>query len=149
MFYSVALVSAIHQALNQPSVYMNPPSWTSHPLLTPSHLSQLSQTAGSSSCVIQQIPTGHLFYIWECISFSAPLSICPTLSFPATVSTSLFSIPASLLLPCKKVHQYHFSRFHIYALIYNICLFLFWLAGQLILIHIGQKLISSYSSLHD
>ena len=38
-----------------------------------------------------------------------------------TVSTSLFPVSASLLLPCKQVHQYHLSRFHIYALIYHIC----------------------------
>ena len=29
--------------------------------------------------------------------------------------------PLSQLLPCKPVHLYHFSRFHIYALIYDIC----------------------------
>ena len=28
---------------------------------------------------------------------------------------------ASLFLPCKQVYQYYFSRFHIYALIYDIC----------------------------
>ena len=33
----------------------------------------------------------------------------------------LFSTSVSLLLPCKLVHLYHFSSFHIYALIYNIC----------------------------
>ena len=31
--------------------------------------------------VIQQIPTGYLFYIWECICFHTTLSIHPTLSF--------------------------------------------------------------------
>ena len=46
-------------------------------------------------------------------------------SFPSpTVSTSPFSSSESLFLPWKYVHQYHFSRFHIYALIYNICFFL-------------------------
>ena len=35
---------------------------------------------------------------------------------PHIVSTRLFSTSASLLLPCKKVHLYHFSRFNIYAL---------------------------------
>ena len=46
----------------------------------------------------------------------------PFSSFP-TVPTSLFSMSASPLLPCKWVHQYHLSRFHMHALIYNICLF--------------------------
>ena len=39
---------------------------------------------------------------------------------PPPVSTRLFSTPVSQFLPCKPVHQYHFSRFHIYALIYDI-----------------------------
>ena len=30
-------------------------------------------------------------------------------------------VSVSLFLPCKPVHLYHFSRFHIYALIYDIC----------------------------
>ena len=40
---------------------------------------------------------------------SLPVSPCP------------FSTSASLFLPYDKVHQYHFSRFHIYALGYDIC----------------------------
>ena len=38
-----------------------------------------------------------------------------------TVSTNLFSMSASLFLPCPYAHQSHFPRFHVYALIYNIC----------------------------
>ena len=41
--------------------------------------------------------------------------------FPPLGSIHLFSISVSLFLPCKPVHLYHFSRFHIYELIYNIC----------------------------
>ena len=37
------------------------------------------------------------------------------------VSIHLFSTSVSLFLPCKPVHLYHFSRFLIYALIYDIC----------------------------
>ena len=33
-----------------------------------------------------------------------------------SVTTSLFFTSASLFFPCKKVHQYHFIRFHIYVL---------------------------------
>ena len=40
---------------------------------------------------------------------------------PPLVSIRLFSTSVSLFLPCKPVHLYHFSRFHIYALIYDIC----------------------------
>ena len=45
----------------------------------------------------------------------------PASRFPPLVSICLFSTSLSLFLPCKPVHLYHFSRFHIYALIYNIC----------------------------
>ena len=37
------------------------------------------------------------------------------------VSTSPFSMSASLFLPYKQVHQYHSSTFHIYVLMYDIC----------------------------
>ena len=46
-------------------------------------------------------------------------------SFSPAVSMSLISMAESLFPPCKGVHQYQFSRFHIYALIYDICFSLF------------------------
>ena len=45
----------------------------------------------------------------------------PPPRFPPLVSIRLFSTSVSLFLPCKPVHLYHFSRFHIYALTYDIC----------------------------
>ena len=45
----------------------------------------------------------------------------PPRLFPPLVSICLFSTSVSLFLPCKPVHLYHFSRFHVYALIYSIC----------------------------
>ena len=44
----------------------------------------------------------------------------PPRRFPPLVSLCLFSTSVSLFLPCKPVHLYHFSKFHINALIYNI-----------------------------
>ena len=41
--------------------------------------------------------------------------------FHPLVSILLFSTSVSLFLSCKLVHQYHFPRFHIYALIHDIC----------------------------
>ena len=38
--------------------------------------------------------------------------------------TTLLTMSAFPLLPCMEIHQHHFSRFHIHALIYNICFFL-------------------------
>ena len=45
---------------------------------------------------------------------------------PPTGSMSLFSLSASPLLHCTQVHQYHLSRFHVYALIYDICFSSLW-----------------------
>ena len=43
---------------------------------------------------------------------------CYSLPLPCPLTTSLFSTFASPLLPCKEVHQYHLSRFHIYTFIF-------------------------------
>ena len=45
----------------------------------------------------------------------------PPRCFPPLVSIRLFSTSVSQFLPCKLVHPYHFSRLHIYALIYDTC----------------------------
>ena len=59
--------------------------------------------------------------------------------FPSlTVFTSLFSTSVSPFLPCKQVHQYHLSRFHIYAFRYDIC---FSLSD--LLLSVKQTLVSS------
>ena len=45
----------------------------------------------------------------------------PPPAFPPLVSIPLSSTSVSLFLLCKPVHLYHFSRFHIYVLIYDVC----------------------------
>ena len=54
-------------------------------------------------------------YVSRLLSQFFPPSPCPA------VSKSSFCTSASLFLPCKEVHQYHFSGLHIYVLIYSIC----------------------------
>ena len=51
------------------------------------------------------------FYTWECIRVSAAFSVCPILTFPYSVYKSIL----------YWAHEYCFSRFHIYALIYDTC----------------------------
>ena len=63
------------------------------------------------------IPACHLEPIW--FSFS-----------PLLVSIWLFSTSVSLFLPCKQVHLYRFSRFHLYALIYDTCFAYFIFNGS-------------------
>ena len=108
---------------NQPQVYICPLS-----LEPPSHLLPYPTPRQVVTEHQIKLPVSHSKF---------PLSICFTYgnvyvssllsqfippSPSRTVFTSLFSMSASLLLPCKQVHQYHLSRFHTHALIYNICL---------------------------
>ena len=55
------------------------------------------------------------------VHMSRLLSPFILLSPSPTVSTSPFSMSASPFLPCREVHQYRFSRLHVYVLIYDIC----------------------------
>ena len=70
---------------------------------------------------IQQIPIGCLF---TNVGAYASMLLFPFISLspfcPQPLSVSLFSMSASPLLVCEQICQYHPSRFHIYALIYNI-----------------------------
>ena len=75
---------------------------------------------------IQQFLISYPFYTYECIHVNTNRPIHPTTTstprrIPSLVSIHLFSTSVSLFLPCKPVHLYHFSIFHIYALIYDIC----------------------------
>ena len=57
-------------------------------------------------------------------SVHASTLLCQSLppSPSPAASASLVSTSASLLLPWKQAHQYHFSRSHVYVLLYDICL---------------------------
>ena len=70
-------------------------------------------TAGSYQLYVLYI----LVYICQSQSPNSSLPPC----FSPLVSINLLSTSVSLFLPCKLVHLYHFSRFHIHALIHNIC----------------------------
>ena len=94
---------------------MSPPFVSpSHP--PPSHPSGHQRVLSWAPCVLQQLPPGCLFYsnLYISMLFSqfVPSSLSPT------VSISLFSMSASLFLPCKWIHQYHFSNF---MLLYDSC----------------------------
>ena len=57
------------------------------------------------------LPTSYLFYIWQCIYVHATLLLRLSLPFPLTVSSSPFSMSASLFLYCPQVLQNHFFSF--------------------------------------
>ena len=63
-----------------------------------------------------------IYFIYISEYMSIPIyQFTPQPRFPTLVSIRLFTISVSLFLSCKLVHLYYFSRFHIYALICNIC----------------------------
>jgi len=67
--------------------------------------------------------TGNSFLIWYYICFNAILPNHPTLSL-FTESKRQFYTSVSLLLSCIQGYRYHLSKFHIYALVYCIGVFL-------------------------
>ena len=121
MLYSILLVSAVHQHESaigvhmplplEPSSHLPPNSNTVHCHRVP-NLNSLHLTANFHWLSV--------FTLYVSMLFS---QFVPPSSSPA-VSTSLFSVSASPLLPCKQAHQYYLSRFHVHALIYDIFLFL-------------------------
>ena len=111
-----------HINMEQPQVYvtslMNLPP-TSHPIPP----SKLSQSTRLRFLCYRKFPFAIYFtygnvYTSILLSQFIPPSPCPA------VSISLFSMSESLFRPCKQVHQYRFPRFHIYALIHDLFLFL-------------------------
>ena len=71
----------LYDNVNQLDVYIyclclepNPPS--------PPHLSRSSHSAELSSWAVQQLPTGYVFYTWQCMHGLTCLSVYSTLSFP-------------------------------------------------------------------
>ena len=76
-----------------------------------------------ASCILHQTWTGNSFLIWYYTCFNAILPNHPPLPSP-TESKRLFYTSVSLLLSCIQAYRYHLSKFHIYALVYCIGVFL-------------------------
>ena len=110
--------------MNQPWVYMCSPSRPSLPPPSPSHL------LGSSQCTSPEHPVScikpglAIYFIYDNIHVSVLFSQIIPPSLSPTESKSLFFISVSLLLSHIQGHRYHLSKFHIYALVYCIGVFL-------------------------
>ena len=102
--------------MNQLHVYKHPllPEYPSHP--PPSYPSWSIEL---SPLYYTELPASDLFYTWSCICVNPALPICPTLPSPHCVRMSALYLCISI--PALQVHLYHFSGFHIYALMYDIC----------------------------
>ena len=103
--------------MNPPQVYMCSPSWTLHP----SGSSQCTSPKHPLSCIEPGLAT---HFIHDILHDSMPFSqIFPPSPSP-TESIRLFYTSVSLLLSRTQGYCYHFSKFHIYALVYCIGVFL-------------------------
>jgi len=94
----------------------------------PSHLPP--HPSGSSQCTSLEHPVSciepglAICFTCDNLHVSMPFShIIPPSSFP-TESKRLFNTSVSLFLSCIKGYRYHLSKFHIYALVYCIGVFL-------------------------
>ena len=109
----------LYYKMNQPlSRHTFPPPGASLPTISPPTSSQNTKLG---SCVIYQLPTSCLIHCSECMYINVTLSSCQPLLSPPQLPMCPGPSSTSVPLPCKQVHLYHFSRFHIYVLVYNIC----------------------------
>ena len=123
LLYNIVLVLP-HIDLNPPWVYMCSPFWTPLPVPSSSHPS------GSSQCTSPKHPgsciePGLVIHVTcDNIHVLMPFSkIIPPSPSP-TESKRRFYTSVSLLLSCVQGYHYHLSKFHIYALVYCIGIFL-------------------------
>ena len=110
--------------MNPPQVYMCSPPWTLLPPPSPYHPSGSSQCSSPRhpvSCIEPGLATR---FIHDILHVSMPFSqIFPPSPSP-TESIRLFYTSVSLLLSRTQGYCYHLPKFHIYALVYCIGVFL-------------------------
>ena len=106
--YNVVLVSGVQKSESAECIHISTLFWISFPFRSPQCIEQnfLCYTVGSHYSVNSNLP------------------IHPTFPLSPLESIHLFSMSVSLFLLCRQVHLFHFYRFHMYALICNIFLFL-------------------------
>ena len=110
--------------MNPPQIYMCSPSWTLLPSPSPYHPSGSSQCTSPKHPVSCIEPGQATWFIHHIIHVSMSFSqIFPPSPSP-TESIRLFYISMSLLLSRIQGYCYHLSKFHIYALVYCIGVFL-------------------------
>ena len=123
LLYNIVLVLP-YIDLNLSWVYMCSPSWTLLPHPSPSHPCGSSQCASPEHPVSCIEPGLVIRFTYDILHVSTPFfHIILPLPSP-TESKRLFSTSVSLLLSHIQGYRYHLSKFHIYALVYCIGVFL-------------------------
>ena len=121
--YNIVLVLP-NIEMNPPQVYIYSPTYTPLPPPIPSH------PTGSSQCTSPEHPVSciepglAIHFTYDNIHVSMPFSQFIPPSPSPTESKRLFYTSVSLLLPHIQGYCYHLSKFHIYALVYYIGVFL-------------------------
>ena len=132
IFFSVYLFTFLYNIvlvlpyidLNLPCVYMCSPFWTPLPPPSPSHPSGLSQCTSPEHPVWCIEPGLAICFTYDNLHVSVPFfHIILPLPSP-TESKRLFYTSVSLLLSHIQGYRYHLCKFHIYALVYCIGVFL-------------------------
>ena len=110
--------------MNPPRVYTCSPSWNPLPPPYPYHLSGSFQCTSPEHPVSCIEPRLAIHFTYDIIHVSIPFSqIIPPSPSP-TESKILFNTSASRLLSHTQGYCYHLPKFHIYALVYCIGVFL-------------------------
>ena len=113
-----------HINMNPPRVYMCSQSRTPLPPPPPPHPSRSSQCTSPKHHAPCIEPRLVIRFLYDIIHVSMPFSqIIPPSPSPSE-SESLFYTSVSLLLSLIQGYHYHLSKFHIYALVYCIGVFL-------------------------
>ena len=121
--YNIVLVLPYIE-MNPPQAYTHSPSWTLLPPPSPYHPSGSSQCTSCKhpvSCIKPGLATR---FIYDIIHISMPFSQIISPSPSPTESKRLFYTSVSLLLSRIQGYCYHLAKFHIYALVYCIGVFL-------------------------
>ena len=123
LLYNIVLVLP-YINMNLPRVYTCSPSWTLLPRPSPYHPSASSQCTSSKHPVSCIKPGLAIYFLYDITHVSvAFFQIIPPSPSP-TESKRLFYTSVSLLLSRTQGYRYHLSKFHIYALVYCIGVFL-------------------------
>ena len=123
LLYNIVLVLP-YINMNSPWVYMCSPSWTPLPPPFPSHPSGSSQCTSPKHPVSCIEPGLAIHFTYDNILVSMPFSQTIPPSPSPTESKRLFYTSVSLLLSHIQGYCYHLSKFHIYALVYCVGVFL-------------------------